>query len=146
MDFRDAINAVIGDLTPQPWQYTAADGATLTVIPAGLREAPGYGEVYVRVTADKTRAAEVGVTTTYMASVLHAIDTSTGYEYINGLWDEIVITPTEGGGLYIEVSEVHYEPRREVRTAIVLPPEQRLPLASAMRRACDVAKSWEDPV
>jgi hypothetical protein len=71
VNFNDALNTVIADLTPQPWDYTTDDGATLTVIPAGLPHAePGTAEVYLRVTRDKAHAAEAAITTTDLPNLI----------------------------------------------------------------------------
>jgi hypothetical protein len=144
MDFHQALNTVIAELTPQPWDYTTNAGTTLTVIPAGLPESEGFAEVMLRITASKAAAAEVGVATMHMATVLHAIDTNTELEHVTGLYDELLVTPSEDGGLHLTVTEIQYDPRREVTTTIYLPEPQRLPLASALRRATDVARGWED--
>jgi hypothetical protein len=143
-DFRRAVDAVIAEITPQPWDYTTPNGTTLTVIPAGLREDKGNAEVIIRITTDKTTAAEVGVTTQHMTAVLRAVDASAPLEHVTWLGDALAITPIEGGGLSLLVTEVHYDPRREVAAAIILPAGQRMPLASALRRALDVARGWED--
>ncbi|MDT0381408.1 hypothetical protein RM572_21860 [Streptomyces sp. DSM 42041] len=73
MDFKQALSNVIAELTPQPWDYTTPDGVTLTVIPAGLREDPGQATVYVRVTSDKTHAAEASITTTDLPTLIDAL-------------------------------------------------------------------------
>jgi hypothetical protein len=143
-DFRHALDAIIAETTPQPWDYTTPNGTTLTVIPAGLREDKGNAEVIIRITTDKTTAAEVGVTTQHMTAVLHAIDTNDSLQHATWLGDVLASTPIEGGGLSLLVSEVQYDPRREVTATIILPAEQRLPFASALRRALDVARGWED--
>lgn len=146
MDFHQAINTVNAELTPQPWDYTTPDGTTLTVIPACLREAPGYAEVMVRVTVDKTTAAEVGVTTTYMVSLLHALETSTGWEHDTPVGAQLDVTPGEHGDMVLLVTETDYETQGYPTTAVTvrIPEAQRLPLASALRRATDVARGWED--
>ncbi len=144
MDFQDAVNTVIGEITPQPWDFTDTNGATLTVIPAGLAEAEGFAEVLIRITASKATAAEVGVATMHMPTLLHALDTNTEWEHVTGLYDEMAVTPTEDGGLHLTITEVSYDPRRETTTTIALPAAQRLPFASALRRATDVARGWED--
>ena len=43
----------------------------------------------------------------------------------------------------VTVTELHGQ-GQEVTVSTVLPEDQRLPLASALRRALDVARSWED--
>lgn len=146
MDFRDALNTAIGELTSQPWEYTTEDGVTLTVIPAGLREAPGWAEVNVRITADKTLAAEAGVTTTDLPGFIDALTARTAWRHVTAIDDEITAIPGEGG-MVVTVTEVHWEDdgRCEVPASVRLPESQRLPLASALRRALDVARGWEDP-
>jgi hypothetical protein len=158
MDFRTAYNIVIADLTPQPWTHTTPDAHTLRVIPAGLREDPGRAEVLIRVsgpvvtglcsydlTGPETRgAAEIGITTTVLPSLIAALEGHAGWEMVEGLGDptEIVVTPD----LIVTVTEGHHDGREwiAVTESVRLPEEQRLPLASALRRALDVARSWED--
>jgi hypothetical protein len=146
MDFQDALNTVTAELTPQPCDYTDTAGTTLTVIPAGLREAPGYAEVLVRATADKTTAAEVGITTTYMVNLLHALETRTEWEHSTTYGSELGVMPSADGGMVLVVTETDYETQGHptIAVAVRLPDGQRLPLASALRRALDVARGWED--
>ncbi|MCZ4510427.1 hypothetical protein O3Q52_19985 [Streptomyces sp. ActVer] len=146
MDFRDALNIVTAELTPQPWDYTDKAGVTLTVIPACLREAPGYAEVNIRITADKTTAAEVGVTTTYMTSLLHALEARTGWEHSTSYGSDLNVT-ADSDGVALVVSETDYETQGHPTATVTIrvPEAQRLPLASALRRAADVARGWEDP-
>jgi hypothetical protein len=158
VDFHTALNQVIAELTPQPWDYTTPDATTLRVIPAGLREDPGRAEVLLRVsgpvvtglcsydlTGPETRgAAEVGITTTDLPSLIAALEARAGWERVEGLGDPtaIVVTPT----LHVTVTEGHHDGHEwiAVTETVQLPEQQRLPLASALRRALDVAKSWED--
>ncbi|MFI7293977.1 hypothetical protein [Streptomyces sp. NPDC050121] len=158
MDFNTALNSVIADLTPQPWDYTAADGATLTVIPAGLREDPGAAEVYLRVTRDKTHAAQAAITTTDLPALIAALS-----EPVTGPWEHEPHYPdgTEKGRIGTWLGDMYglaLNPMQDgftltaieetdagvVAASITLPEAQRLPLASALRRALDVARSWED--
>jgi hypothetical protein len=145
MDFYNALNTVIAELTPQPWDYTTPDGVTLTVIPASLREAQGYAEVMVRATADKATAAEIGITTTYMVSLLHALETRTRWEHSTPWGSDLDVMPGDDGGMVLVVTETDYETQGHPTTAVtvLVPEEQRLPLASALRRALDVARGWE---
>jgi hypothetical protein len=144
-DFRHAWNTVIAELTPQPWEYTAPDGVTLTVIPAGLREAPGKAEVLIRVTVGKKLSAETGVTTADMPELLAALEGHTPWQPWSLLGDGLTTVPLGDGGVSLSVTELVYDPvRRDVAAVIVMEPGQRLPLASALRRATDVAKGWED--
>jgi hypothetical protein len=159
MDFRKAFHQNIADLTPQPWDWTTPDGATLTVIPAGLPHAePGTAEVYLRITRNKLHAAQAAITTTDMPALIAAlsepvtghwehephypdgtpkgrIGTWLGDDYglaLNPMQDGFSLTAMEdtGGGI--------------VAASLTLPEAQRLPLASALRRALDVSRSWED--
>ena len=157
MDFRDALNIVIAELTPQPWDYTGPDGTTLRVIPAGLTADRGCAEVMIRITRadasglaefgitrpDTKGVAEVGITATDLPALIGALETYAGWEHFAGWGDPtrimltaaLDLTVTEGhpvGGVWVEVTE-----------SVRLPEQQRLPLASALRRALDVAHGWE---
>jgi hypothetical protein len=158
MNFRDAINARIAELTPQPWDYTTPDGVTLTVIPAGLPADKGTAEVYLRVTASKTLAAEATIRTVDGAAILAALGSP-----IAGRWEHephwadgtpmhpvghwlgddtgLALSPADGG-FVLEVRET--TGAGIVTVSILLPEAQRLPLASALGRALDVARAWED--
>ncbi|MFE5368178.1 hypothetical protein [Streptomyces mirabilis] len=156
MDFRDAINILAAELTPQPWDYTASDGATLRVIPAGLRETAGYAEVLIRITrADATGlcefgitgpnsrgVAEVGVTTTGLPALIEALTERTAWEDTGLVFGALTVVP-DAEGVMVRVTEIHGRDQ-EVTVSTVLPDAQRLPLASALRRALDVARGWED--
>jgi len=157
MDFRDALNTVIAELTPQPWDYTTEDGTTLRIIPAGLRESAGYAEVLIRITRanasglydfgitgpDSRGVAEVGVTTTDLPGLIQALTDQATWE-----GDDLVAgalnVRAAPSGVAVTVTEVH-SAEREEKVFITLPEAQRLPLASALRRALDVARGWEDP-
>lgn len=156
MDFQNALNTVIAELTPQPWDYTDSEGTTLRVIPAGLRADKGGAEVYVRVTrADASGlaefgitgpnsrgVAEVGVTTTDLPKVIEAL-TERGWWADNTLVSGALLVAAASGGVVVGVTEVHGV-GQHVDVGIVLPEAQRIPLASALARALDVARSWED--
>lgn len=157
MDFQDALSTVIAELTPQPWDYTTLDATTLRVIPAGLRENPGCAEVLLRIggplvtglyefgiTGPDTRgAAEVGVTTTDLPPLIAALEGCAGWEQAEGWGDptRIVVTST----LHVTVTEGHHDGDQwiAVTESVQLPEQQRLPLASALQRALDVARGWE---
>lgn len=156
MDFNDALNTVLADLTPQPWDYTGPDGTTLRVIPAGLREDKGRAEVLIRITRadatglydygitgpDSRGVAEVGVTTTDLPKVIEAL-TERGWWADNTLVSGALLVAAASGGVVVGVTENHGA-GQHVDVGIVLPEEQRLPLASALRRALDVARDWEN--
>jgi hypothetical protein len=151
MNFHDALNNVIADLTPQPWDYSTVDGTTLTVIPAGLREDPGAAEVYVRITVDKAHAAQAAITTTDLPNLIAALE-----QPLTGRWELVQywpdgtrkLTPDSTIALTPAAAGVEIEVREDAAfgaldASIELPESQRLPLASALRRALDVARGWE---
>jgi len=156
MDFNTALNTLIADLTPQPWDHTTPDGTTLRVIPAGLRADKGDAEVYVRITRpdatglydygitgpNSRGVAEVGVTTTGLPNVIEAL-TERGWWADNTLISGALLVAAASGGVVVGVTEVHGA-GQHVDVGIVLPEAQRLPLAAALARALDVARSWED--
>lgn len=141
MDFQNALNTAIAELTPQPWDYTDATGTTLTVIPAGLREDPGCAEVIVRIRAlAHSVDIEAGVPSRDLPSMIDAL---TG----NRLWSydtlddiTVILTPFGGGGMLLALSE---DLDATEESQVHVPEEQRLPLASALSRALDVARAWE---
>lgn len=162
MDFRDALNNVIAELTPQPWDYTTPDGTTLRVIPAGLRTEPGEAEVYVRITRadatglydygitgpDSRGVAEVGVSTSLLPALIEALTQRAVWRddclvagTLTVVAGALAATP-DGDNVVVIVTEAHSAEREET-VAVRLPEAQRLPLASALRRALDVARGWE---
>lgn len=163
MDFKDAFSTVIAELTPQPWDYTDAEGTTLRVIPAGLRADQGAAEVNIRITrGDASGLAEFGITTPNSRGVAEVgVPTRLVPALIEALtqrtvWrDESLVSGTlivvandvasmpDGDGVLVAVTEVHSADREET-VAMRLPDAQRLPLASALARALDVARGWED--
>ena len=156
MDYQDALNNVLADLTPQPWDYTSDDGTTLRVIPAGLRETAGYAEVLIRITRadatglcefgitgpDSRGVAEVGVPTAVLPGLIQALTDRVGWEN-TGLVSGIVAVVVGVPGVVVCVTEAHSREREEA-VSVCLPEAQRLPLASALARALDVARGWED--
>ncbi|MFF1298113.1 MULTISPECIES: hypothetical protein [unclassified Streptomyces] len=163
MDFRDALNNVIAELTPQPWDYTMASGTTLRVIPAGLPSGPGAAEVNVRITRrdatglyafgitgpDSRGVAQVGVPTSVLPSLIKSLsgppvqtaDQDVWWESID-LVDGTLFVRVAPSGVAVTVTEVHSDGREE-KVFATLPEAQRLPLASALGRALDVARGWE---
>lgn len=155
MDFHTALNIVRAELTPQPWDYTDTAGTTLRVIPAGLREDPGCAEVNVRVTRadatglgdydlttpDSRGVAEVGVTTTGLPALIEALTTRTVWEDAGLVLGALAVVP-DTDGVMVRVTEIHGRDQ-ETTVSMHLPEAQRLPLASALRRALDVARGWE---
>jgi hypothetical protein len=155
MDFQTALNNVLADLTPQPWDWTADDGTTLRVIPAGLRADKGSAEVNIRVTrADATGlgdygitgpnsrgVAEVGVPTRLLPDLIQALSDGESWAD-NALIAGTLLVTVKACAILVAVTEVH-GPGCQVAVDVTLPEAQRLPLASALGRALDVAKSWE---
>ena len=146
MDFRDALNIVTAELTPRAWEYATGDGTTLTVIPDGQPADPGDAEVLIQITAGKTLAAQIGVTTTDLPALIDALTERRPWECSTVLDSLIDVTFPDGGSVLLVVTETVWEERdnHAVPTSILLAAEQRLPLASALRRALDVARGWED--
>lgn len=142
MDFQTALNSVIADLTPQPWDYTTHDGGTtLTVIPAGFREDPGCAEVIVRIKAiGQFFDADASIPSRDLPAMIDALAGNRLWSYDT---DEVLaeLTPFGGGGMILTVTE---DLEDDDAPQIHIPEEQRLPLASALSRALDVARSWED--
>lgn len=156
MDFRDALNIVIAELTPQPWDYTTPDGTTLRVIPAGHPANPGQAEVNLRIqqsdatgmaefgitTPSSRGVAEVGIMTTYLPALIDALREGVPWEDASLSLGAVSVIPGESG-VRVSVTEWHTD-EVEVAVSMVLPVAQRLPLAAALSRALDVARSWED--
>lgn len=142
MNFQDAMRTVTAELTPQPWDYTSVDGTTLRVIPAGLREDPGMAEILVRLTTPDADPIEAGIITPDLPAMIDALTGNRlwSYETLVGVWCEL--TPFGGGGMLLSLSED--VEAVEAQPMIHIPEVQRLPLASALRRALDVARGWED--
>jgi hypothetical protein len=159
VDFNTALNIVLAELTPQPWDYTTADATTLRVIPAGLREDAGRAEILIRITRadatglysygitgpDSRSVAEIGITTTVLPALIQALHDRQTWEGTSPTDDTLTVTP-DATGVVVQVTEVHYADggKREETVSTVLPEAQRLPLASALSRAMDVARGWED--
>lgn len=156
MDFNTAWNIVCTDLTPQPWDYTDTEGTTLRIIPAGLRETAGYAEVLIRITrADATGlgnyditgpnsrgVAEIGITTTGLPALIEALTEGSPWWDADLVCGSVEVVPEESG-VTVNVTEDHGN-GIEIAVSVTLPAAQRVPLASALARALDVAKSWED--
>lgn len=157
MEFRDALNIVTAELTPQPWDYTTPDGVTLTVIPRGWAADPGEAEVLIRVTradasglADTTArtrgAAQFSLTTTRLPGLIEALQQRIIWreDYVL-VGDDLIVTP-DATGVAVTVAEAHRDGKGwlTVTGSLHLPEPQRLPFASALRRALDVARAWED--
>lgn len=150
MDFRDAFNIVIAELTPQPWDYTTPDETRLRIIPEGLRQDPGDGVVLIQI----CEAAHVQVTPDGPEYPMRTVDVPglinalTGRrEWTTSDWGDMLTVRPEGDGMRLAYTvydrDTTGQPADVDRTVFV-PEVQRLPLASALRRALDVARGWED--
>lgn len=149
MDFNDALSIVIAELTPQPWDYTTPDGTRLRVIPEGLRQDPGDGVVeiqiceaaHVQVTAD---GPEYPMRTVDVPGLIAAL--TERREWTTTDWGDTLTVRPEDAGMRLAYTvydrDTTGQPTDIDRTVLV-PESQRLPLASALQRALDVARGWE---
>lgn len=144
MDFKHALNAVIAELTPQPWDYTDNAGTTLTVIPAGLREDPGCAEVIVRIKAiGQFFDADAGIPSSDLPAMIDALVGNRWWTYDTLDDIGVELTPSSGGGMWLSIMPEDPD-LVDDQPQIRIPEAQRLPLASALRRALDVARAWEE--
>jgi hypothetical protein len=141
VDFHAAYNQVVAELTPQPWDYTSVDGATLTVIPAGLPDNPGMAEVLIRITTPGADPIEAGITTTDLPAVIDTLASNKlcSDGTMTDMWYRL--SPSGGGGMMLTLEEG--PDAEEAAAQIHVPEAQRMPFASALRRALDVARGWE---
>ena len=140
MDFQDAINTVIAELTPKPWDWTNNAGTTLTVIPAGLREDAGRAEVIIRIKAiGQFFDADAGIPSRDLPALIDALTNNQPWTY--DTLDDVGVELSPAKGCMRLILEVDVE---DDQPEILIPEAQRLPLASALRRALDVARGWED--
>ncbi|MEU9323208.1 hypothetical protein AB0D91_05250 [Streptomyces canus] len=149
MDFRDAFNIVTAELTPQPWDYTTHDGTRLRVVPEGLRQDPGDGVVEIQI----CEAAHVQTTPDGPEYPMRSVDVpgliaalTDRREWTTSDWGDTLTVRPEGDGMRLAYTvydrDTTGQPADVDRTVLV-PEAQRLPLASALQRALDVAKGWE---
>jgi len=149
VDFRDALNNIIAELTPQPWDYTTTDGTRLRVIPEGLRQDPGDGGVliqiceaaHVQVTPD---GPEVCVRSVHMPDLITALKDRT--EWTNEDWGDVLTVRPESDGMRLAYTVWGRDTAgqgADLDRTVLVPEAQRLPLASALQRALDVARGWE---
>lgn len=142
MDFETALNTVTAELTPQPWDYTDNAGTTLTVIPAGLREDPGRAEVMIRISRAGVPAAEIGIPSATLPDLIAALDTGAPWVF-RDYEEQLTVACGATIALTVVDATYHVSGSQPAVAAIDLPAEQRMPLASALRRALDVARGWE---
>ena len=149
MDFQDALNNVIADLTPQPWDWWTPNGTRLRVIPEGLRQDPGDGVVEIQI----CEAAHVQVTPTGPAYPMRTPDVpglitalTDRTEWTTTDFGDVLAVRPEGDGMRLAYTVYDRDTTgqmADIDRTILLPDTQRLPLASALRRALDVARGWE---
>lgn len=149
MDFRTALNSVIGDLTPQPWDWSTPDGTRLRIIPEGLPQDPGEGVIEIQI----IECAHVSKTPTGPEYPMRSVDVpgliaalTDRREWNTQDWGDCLTVRPEGDGMRLAYTVYDYDTTgrpADVDRTILLPEAQRLPLASALGRALDVAKSWE---
>lgn len=150
MDFNTALNNVIADLTPQPWDWWTPEGTRLRVIPEGLRQDPGDGVVEIQICP----AAHVQVTPTGPAYLMRTVDVpgliaalTTRTAWTTTDWGDALGVRPEGSRMRLAYTVYDRDTTgqpADVDRTILVPEEQRMPLASALARAMDVARSWED--
>jgi hypothetical protein len=149
MDFRTALNSVIADLTPQPWDYTTPDGTRLRIIPEGLRQDPGDGVVEIQI----CEAAHVQAVPDGPEYPMRSVDVPgliaalTGRtEWTTTDWGDLLTVRPERDGMRLAYTvyarDTTGQPA-DIDHTIHIPEQQRLPLAAALSRALDVARGWE---
>ena len=150
MDFQTAVNSLIADLTPQPWDWWTPDGTRLRIIPEGLRQDPGDGVVEIQIVeAAHVQAVPDGpeypMRTVDVPGLIAAL--TERVEWTTRDWGDYLTLRPEGDGMRLAYTvygrDTTGQPADIDRT-IWLPETQRLPLAAALARALDVARSWED--
>lgn len=150
MDFQNALNTVIAELTPQPWDWSTPDGTRLRIIPEGLRQDPGNGVVEIQI----IECAHVSKTPTGPEYPMRTVDVpgliaalTDRREWTTTDWGDTLAVRPEGEGMRLAYTVYDYDTTgqpADVDRTVFVPEAQRLPLASALRRALDVARSWED--
>lgn len=140
MDFLTAWGIVAAELTPQPWTHTTPDG-TLTVVPECLPTYVDGGEVVLRIDTP-TASPEVSVRTPDVSGLVYALQHGEPWEWDRwGGVDSIDLVADPDAGVLLSLTE-----RKEngpAAAVLLLPATERLPLASALQRALDVARGWE---
>lgn len=150
MDFNTALNNVIADLTPQPWDWSTPEGTRLRIIPECLRQDIGDGVVEIQICP----AAHVQVTPTGPEYSMRSVDVpgliralTERTEWKTSDWGDFLTVRPEGDGMRLAYTVYDRDTTgrpADVDRTILVPEAQRLPLASALARALDVAKGWEE--
>ena len=149
MDFNTALNSLIADLTPQPWDWWTPDGTRLRIIPEGLRQDVGDGVVEIQI----IESAHVSKTPTGPEYPMRTVDVpgliqalTERAEWKTSDWGDFLTVRPEGDGMRLAYTVYDRDTTgrpADVDRTILLPEAQRLPLASALARALDIAKDWE---
>ena len=134
---REVLQALSVELTPQAWDYTNSDGATLTVVPDGVRRAHGEGVVALRITQNHHTAATAYIATAEQPTVREVLTKGTSACYREPLADLLVMPAADGS------IELTIEPWEARSARMTLPSSQLLPLLAALNRATDAARGWE---
>lgn len=150
MDFHTGLNQTIAELTPQPWDYTTPDGTRLRIIPEGLRQDPGDGVVLIQI----CEAAHIQATPTGPEYPMRTVDVpgligalADRTEWTTSDWGDLLVVRPEGDGMRLAYTVYDRDTTgqpADVDRTVWIPEAQRMPLASALGRALDVAKGWED--
>ncbi|MEU1272999.1 hypothetical protein [Streptomyces sp. NPDC005799] len=149
MDFHTALNSLIADLTPQPWDWTDGAGTRLRIIPEGLRQDPGDGVVEIQI----VEAAHVQAVPDGPEYPMRSVDVpgliaalNDRREWTTTDWGDTLTIRPEDDGMRLAYTvygrDTTGQPADVDRT-ILVPEAQRMPLASALLRALDVARDWE---
>ncbi|MEV7470246.1 hypothetical protein AB0O20_27635 [Streptomyces kronopolitis] len=138
------------DVHPQPWDYMTTDGTRLRVLPERRPQHQGGSVVLIQI----CEAAHVQVTpdgpefemlASEVPDLVSALTARTEWATRDGLDGMLVVRP-EGDGMRLAYTvfarDTTGQPADVDRTVLV-PEEQRLPLASALHRARDVAVGQE---
>jgi hypothetical protein len=149
MDFQTALNSVIADLTPQPWDWWTPGGARLRIIPEGLRQDPGDGVVEIQICeAANVQAVPDGpeypMRSVDVPGLISALTNRT--EWTTRDWGDLLTVRPEQDGMRLAYTVYDRDTTgqlADIDRTILVPEAQRLPLASALARALDVARSWE---
>ncbi|MFE4756006.1 hypothetical protein ACFRIB_38235 [Streptomyces mirabilis] len=104
-------------------------------------DATGLG-AHGLTTLNSRGVAEVGVTTTGLPRLVEALTERIAWEDTGLVLGALAVAP-DADGVMVRVTEIHGRDQ-EVTVSMHLPEAQRLPLASALCRALDVARGWED--
>ncbi|MFI5525007.1 hypothetical protein [Streptomyces platensis] len=137
-------------LTPQPWDYLTTDGTRLRVIPERLPQHQGGSVVLIQIceaahTQVTPDGPEFEMRTADVPDLAAALTARTEWATRDGL-DGILVVRPEGDGMrlaYTVFARDTTGQSADVDRTMLVPEEQRQDLASALRRALDVALGWE---